>query len=72
MDLTSHQFISCVDILSMKTVLEDKDNAVDVDSKCETLSKEKKGTNKVLTTKQNFSKCCMKEKKVDLRLLASF
>ena len=68
MDLISHQFISCVVILSIKTVLEEKENVADVDLKWGTLLKENKDMKKAPTTKQNFSKCYMKENRVDFKL----
>lgn len=67
MDSISHRFILCVVILSMKTVWEDKGNAVDVDFKWGTLLKENKDIKKVPMTRPNFSKLYMKENRADFK-----
>ena len=53
----------------MKIVLEDKENAVNVDLSSEILSKEKKDMQKEFKTKQNYLKLCKNGRKVDSKLL---
>ena len=65
-------FILCVDILFINIALEAKDNVLDVDFKWEISYKENKDINKVRMIKQNCFKFCIKENKVDFKLLVNF